>query len=133
MVSALVLRHYGFGVTGVIAAVVLSIAIAYLTGRPPIRRTSARKAVSASFREGMQASVFFLGQVIISNMDILLVKHYFAADVAGLYAVVALVGRVVYMFSWSVISSMFPVSAAAAHQKTSRTVLQSALLLVSGM
>ncbi len=133
IVGALVLLRYGYGVTGVIAAVVLSIAIAYVSARPPIQRTSARKPVSASFREGMQASVFFLGQVIISNMDILLVKHYFAPDVAGLYAVVALVGRVVYMFSWSVISSMFPVSAAAAHQKTSRTVLQSALLLVSGM
>ncbi|PYX40315.1 MAG: hypothetical protein DMG81_06705 [Acidobacteria bacterium] len=132
IVGALLLLHYGFGVTGVIAAVVFSIAIAYATADPPIQRTSERKPVSVSFREGMQASVFFLAQVIISNLDILLVKHYFAPDVAGLYAVVALVGRVVYMFSWSVISSMFPVSAAA-HQKTSRTVLQSALLLVSGM
>ena len=39
------------------------------------------------------------------------------APVAGLYAAVALVGRVVYMFSWSVISSMFPVSAASVHQQ----------------
>jgi hypothetical protein len=81
----------------------------------------------------MQASVFFLGQVIISNLDILLVKHYFPPAIAGLYAVVALVGRVVYMFSWSVISSMFPVSAATSHKRASRTVLESALWLVTGM
>jgi hypothetical protein len=37
------------------------------------------------------------------------------------------------MFSWSVISSMFPVSAATSHQRASRTVLQSALWLVTGM
>ncbi|MGC2195663.1 MAG: oligosaccharide flippase family protein [Terriglobales bacterium] len=134
IVGALVFLQYGFGVSGVIGAVVISIAVAYLTAAPAISESADRaKRVSASFREGVQATVFFLGQVIISNLDILLVKHYFAADVAGLYAVVALVGRVVYMFSWSVISSMFPVSAATVHQKASRTVLRSALWLVTGM
>jgi O-antigen/teichoic acid export membrane protein len=132
--GALFLLDYGFGVTGVIAAVVLSIAIAYITAIPAIGRGADKRIrVSPSFREGMQASVFFVGQVIISNLDILLVKHYFAPDIAGLYAVVALVGRVVYMFSWSVISSMFPVSAATVQKKASRTVLQSALWLVTGM
>jgi O-antigen/teichoic acid export membrane protein len=132
--GALIFLHYGYGVTGVIAAVVISIAVAYVTSRPDVDiRNEDRKEVRAAFREGMQATVFFFGQVIISNMDILLVKHYFAPDVAGLYAAVALVGRVVYMFSWSVISSMFPVSAAASHQATSRTVLRSALLLVTAM
>ena len=132
--GALIFLHYGLGVTGVIAAVVLSIAVAYLTARPGVDLAKEdRTQIHASFREGMQAIVFFCGQVIISNMDILLVKHYFDPSVAGLYAAVALVGRVVYMFSWSVISSMFPVSAAASHQKTSRTVLMSALLLVSAM
>lgn len=134
IVGALFLLRYGFGVTGVIGAVVLSIAIAYISAAPAIERTADKRLrVSPSFREGMQASVFFLGQVIIGNLDILLVKHYFAPDVAGLYAVVALVGRVVYMFSWSVISSMFPVSAATVQKKASRTVLQSALWVVTGM
>jgi len=134
IVGALVLLHYGFGVSGVIGAVVISIAIAYLTACPAVAGTAESRArVGPAFREGMQASIFFLGQVIISNLDILLVKHYFVADVAGLYAVVALVGRVVYMFSWSVISSMFPVSAATVHQRASRTVLHSALWLVAGM
>jgi O-antigen/teichoic acid export membrane protein len=132
--TALVLLHYGWGVTGVIAAVVASIVIAYWAAAPGRKwRVDPRAGIPASFREGMQAIVFFVGQVIISNLDILLVKHYFPAAVAGLYAAVALVGRVVYMFSWSVISSMFPVSAASAHQQASRTVLKSALWLVAGM
>src|ERR1700751_3062627 len=132
--GALIFLHYGFGVTGVIGAVVLSIAIAYVTAVPSVDlATEDRTQIRASFREGMQATVFFCGQVIISNMDILLVKHYFDPAVAGLYAAVALVGRVLYIFSWSVISSMFPVSAATSHQKTSRTVLKSALGLVTVM
>jgi O-antigen/teichoic acid export membrane protein len=132
--GTLLLLHYQWGVTGVIASVVASIAIAYAAASPA-KDVSAdlRDGIPASFREGMQAIVFFVGQVVISNLDILLVKHYFPAAVAGLYAAVALVGRVVYMFSWSVISSMFPVSAASAHRQASRAVLKSAVLLVTGM
>jgi O-antigen/teichoic acid export membrane protein len=131
IIGALVLLHYGLGVTGVIAAVVASIAIAYATAGPSLKLTvDSTRREHASFREGMQAIVFFVGQVIISNLDILLVKHYFVAEVAGLYAAVALVGRVVYMASWSIISSMFPVSAAIVHKRTSQTVLSSALWLV---
>src|ERR1700675_1925535 len=98
IVGAFVLLHYGLGVTGVIAAVVASIAVAYLAADPRLKLTvKAGVQERASFREGMQAIVFFVGQVIISNLDILLVKHYFVAEVAGVYAAVALFGRVVYM------------------------------------
>ena len=134
IIGAVVLLHYGFGVSGVIAAVVGSIAVAYLAADPGVslvNRGSLRGR--ASFREGMQAIVFFCGQVIISNLDILFVKHYFAAAAAGQYAAVALVGRVVYMFSWSVISSMFPVSAASTKRTTSRAVLKTALWVVASM
>jgi len=134
IVGAVVLLHYGFGVSGVIAAVVGSIAVAYLAAVPGVSlNTIANHQSRASFREGMQAIVFFCGQVIISNLDILFVKHYFIADVAGQYAAVALVGRVVYMFSWSVISSMFPVSAASTKRTSSRTVLKTALWVVASM
>jgi O-antigen/teichoic acid export membrane protein len=132
--GTLLLLYYGWGVTGVIASVVASIVVAYAAASPTKNaRADLRGGIPASFREGMQAIVFFVGQVIISNLDILLVKHYFPAAVAGLYAAVALVGRVVYMFSWSVVSSMFPVSAASAHRQASRSVLKSALALVTGM
>jgi O-antigen/teichoic acid export membrane protein len=134
IVGAVALLHYGFGVTGVIGAVVASIAVAYLSAIPAVSLvTTAPLLARASFREGMQAIVFFCGQVIISNLDILFVKHYFAPDVAGQYAAVALVGRVVYMFSWSVISSMFPVSAASTRRTSSRAVLKTALWVVACM
>ncbi len=59
----------------------------------------------------VQAIVFFVGQVIISNIDILMVKHFFPPDLAGLYAAIALVGRLLYFGAWSIVSAMFPVSA----------------------
>ena len=129
--GALVLLHYGYGVTGVIVAVVASVMMAYLAGAPrPSLHVAARPGLPASFSEGMQAIVFFVGQVIINNIDIVLVKHFFPGAMAGLYAAIALVGRVVYMLSWSVVSSMFPVSAGSSQERSGRTVLSTALLLV---
>jgi len=128
---AVVLVFYGLGVSGVIFAVALSILVAYLAAIPDASyRVSSAAGASASFGEGMQAGAFFIGQVIISNLDILLVKHYFEPNLAGIYAGVALVGRVVYMLSWSVVSSMFPVSASSSHERTGQFALRTGLLLV---
>ena len=129
--GALLLLHYGYGVSGVIAAVAASVVVAYVAGSPrPAFQVSPRVGLPASFGEGMQAIVFFIGQVIINNIDIVLVKHFFPAGLAGLYAAIALVGRVVYMLSWSVVSSMFPVSAGSSQERSGRAVLSTALLLV---
>ncbi|MFL9844627.1 oligosaccharide flippase family protein [Flavobacterium rhizosphaerae] len=49
-----------------------------------------------------------LTQIIINNSDILLVKHYFESEQAGLYASLALIGRVVYFVAWMFVMLMLP-------------------------
>lgn len=49
-----------------------------------------------------------LSQIIINNSDILLVKHYFEAYNAGLYASLALIGRVVYFVAWMFVMILLP-------------------------
>jgi hypothetical protein len=129
--GALLFLHFGMGVTGVMTAVLLSIVAAYIASRPgaPYRAVPGLIEI-APFGEGMQAVLYFIGQVILSNLDILLVKHFFPPSEAGIYAAVALVGRVIFMLSWSVVSSMFPVSASHAPGRGSRSVLYTGLLLV---
>jgi O-antigen/teichoic acid export membrane protein len=133
--GALLFLYFGMGVTGVMVAILLSIIAAYIAGAPgsSYQRAKPGQIKIAPFGEGMQAVLYFIGQVILSNLDILLVKHFFAPALAGIYAAVALVGRVVFMLSWSVVSSMFPVSASNAHPKAGRSVLYTALLLVAGL
>ncbi len=129
--TALVLVSIGFGVMGAVGALTASVVAAYLL--PPIGasfRSRSETCIPASFGEGMQAIVFFVGQVLINNIDILLVKHYFAPDRAGLYAAVALVGRVLYFASWSVVSAMFPISAGAKPKDHNASLLVVPLLLV---
>jgi O-antigen/teichoic acid export membrane protein len=124
-----------YRVEGVVGAMTASVFVAYLVGIPRkhhVTEIPGAKLVAGA-GEGLQAATFFVGQVIINNLDIILVKHFFDSTQAGVYAAVALVGRVVYMLSWSVVSSMFPFSAGARSEKDSRAVLSIALLLVAGI
>lgn len=49
-----------------------------------------------------------LTQIIINNSDILLVKHFFDAYQAGLYASLALIGRIVYFIAWMFVMLLLP-------------------------
>lgn len=125
----------GFGVQGVIAANAGAVAIAYLAIAPKLTaRAMNPLRLSYALRETFQAMVFFSGQVLINNCDIVLVKHFFAAKEAGIYAAVAMVGRVIFAFSSSVVNSMFPLVAGTRHEERKDIkVIATSLLLVLGI
>ena len=114
LVGVFVLVPVGMGVKGAVLASVLAVIVSYFVAIPsPAIGSHSLAGISISFREQLQAVVFFCGQTVINNFDIVLVKHFFPPDEAGLYAAVALVGRLVNMCAWSVVNTMFPVSAGA--------------------
>ncbi|HWR36464.1 MAG TPA: oligosaccharide flippase family protein [Clostridia bacterium] len=128
---AVLLVLLGYGVLGAVAAIALSVALAYFVPSVgPALEGPAKAGIPASFREGMQAITFFVGQVIINNIDIVMVKHFFPPQEAGVYAAIALVGRVLYFASWSIVSAMFPISAGA-KTESSHTVLIIPLLFIT--
>lgn len=139
LVSALLLVSFGYSVFGAVGAISASVIAAYLFTRVRFANNEkldtdfAPAAFRMYFREGMQAIVFFIGQVVINNIDILLVKYYFAPEDAGLYAAVALFGRLLYFACWSIVSAMFPVSAAAPRDAAPARVLRTPLFLVGGL
>ena len=53
-------------------------------------------------------SVYELSQILINNCDVILVKHYFDDYNAGIYASIALIGRMVYFGTWSIVTILFP-------------------------
>ena len=132
LIVAVALVWFGLGVVGAVAGISVSVIVAYfLPADDKELRTAPLPGMRAPFREALQAIIFFVGQVIINNVDILLVKHYFTAQQAGLYAAIALVGRLLYFASWSVTSAMFPVSAGEKVEEDSRRVLVVPLMFVT--
>jgi O-antigen/teichoic acid export membrane protein len=133
--GSLLLIELGFGVPGVIAANAGAVAVAYLAAAPKLAVAIPHDLhIPDAFREALQAIVFFAGQVLINNCDIVLVKHFFPPTTAGLYAAVALVGRVIFAFSSAVVNTMFPLVAGTRDEdRKGGSVLRTSLLLVVGI
>lgn len=130
--GAYLLIRYGLGVEGAVLASVIAVIASYFLAKPsPGLQSFRARRFPIAFGEGLQAIVFFSGQVVINNFDIVLVKHFFSSDEAGIYAAVSLVGRLVNMCAWSVVNTMFPVSAAARQSdREARPVLFMSLSMV---
>jgi O-antigen/teichoic acid export membrane protein len=125
----------GYGVLGAVGAISAAVIAAYFLPRIPAElRVKADVCEPPSFAEAVQAIVFFVGQVIINNIDILLVKHFFPSDPAGVYAAIAQIGRLLYFASWfGIINAMFPVTAAAKDESRKAHGVGLPLLLVFGV
>jgi O-antigen/teichoic acid export membrane protein len=125
----------GYGVLGAVGAISASVIVACFIPRIPAQlRVKAGTAEPPSYAEAVQAIVFFVGQVIINNIDILLVKHFFPSDPAGVYAAISQIGRLLYFASWfGVVNAMFPVAAAASPEHKKAHGIGLPLLLVLGL
>lgn len=98
-------------------AVSSAIAISFVAGVFPLKKLRFKKSAQAmlSAQENKVILQFFvltacyeLTQIICNNSDILLVKHYFPSYDAGLYASLALIGRVVYFVTWMFVMLLLP-------------------------
>jgi len=132
--GSFLLISMGMGVEGVIAANAAAIGVAYFAIAPKLlERVSNPLGFYYAFRETAHAMIFFAGQVLINNSDIVLVKHFFSPSDAGLYAAVAMVGRVIFAFSSAVVNSMFPLVAGTRDdERRDLKVIVTSLLLVLG-
>lgn len=133
--GSLLMILVGTGVTGVIAANAAAEAVSWLAIVPKLApRPPHPVRLDGYSRELLQALVFFAGQVLINNYSIVQVKHYFFALDAGIYAAVAMVGRVMFTLSSAVVNGMFPIVAGTSEEERKRhNVLSLSLLLVLGM
>lgn len=133
--GSLLMVMLGGGVIGVVAANAAAMAVAYFAAAPRLAPpVPSHIHFSYALRESVQALVFFAGQVLINNCDIILVKHFFSPALAGLYAAVAMVGRVIFSFSQAVVNSMFPLVAGTGdEERRDLKVIATSLLLVLGI
>lgn len=111
----------GWSVGGAVLGITLSFVATWIVALsvrrflPPLGElTTSDKATIKAF--AMPVIVVQLSQILINNSDIIIVKRFFAPEEAGLYAALALIGRVVFFATWSVVTTLFPI-VAQKHQK----------------
>ena len=94
----------------------LGILISFFVGLFPIKKglfsiskihvnTDLQRKIRTFF---LITAFYELTQIAINNSDILLVKHYFESYEAGLYASLALIGRVVFFVAWMFVIILLP-------------------------
>lgn len=104
----------GMSVFGAVAAILLSSIIPFLLSFLPIRFVfqTTRENITIKTKEllyyGVPSALCILALNSLITADILMVKHLFVADKAGLYAGLSLIGRVIFFFTAPIGMVMFP-------------------------
>lgn len=139
LVAGIGLVALGFAVNGAVAGLTLSfigtwiVALQARKGLPKAQAMTA-KARRAVLLFAWPVGMALIGQILINNSDILIVKRFFEPETAGQYAALALIGRIVFFATWSVVTALFPI-VAQRHQRgeAHRSLLYVSLGLVLGV
>jgi polysaccharide pyruvyl transferase CsaB len=121
LVVAILLVLLGFAVNGAVVALSLSFAATWWVARQvraglPEKGEFPETERKALLRFVIPVVTALISQILINNSDILIVKHYFESEAAGHYAALALIGRIVFFATMSVVTMLFPI-VAQKHQK----------------
>lgn len=104
----------GFKVAGALWSYALSELIAYLVTFIPLRFILSFRAktpqieVGKIIAYGMPAAISSFGLTSLFTIDIILVKHFFDSEMAGIYAGVSLIGKIVFFLTGPIVTVMFP-------------------------
>ncbi|MEM7330705.1 MAG: oligosaccharide flippase family protein [Chloroflexota bacterium] len=121
LIIAILFVWIGWSVNGAVGGITLSFVATWLVARkakinlPQPRPLSKKQKRTIALFAG-PVIIAHLSQILINNSDILIVKRFFEAEEAGLYAALALIGRIVFFATWSVVTVLFPI-VAQKHQK----------------
>lgn len=115
----ILLVKLGWGVSGALLAVVVATALSYLVSFPALQRSLSsikkdKTPADYSFNKkeiinySRPAFLTSLLLVFALAIDVILVKHYFSAEEAGIYAAISNIGKIIAYATTPIISVMFP-------------------------
>lgn len=128
----------GYSVFGAMAGMVSAAFVAYIISFIPIRSVfkvpsgNTKLQTTDVLKFAAPSALVFFSLTSFTTIDIVLVKHFFPPDEAGLYAGLSLIGRVIFFFSAPVNMVLLPLFTQK-HTKdelSGRTVLFSLLLIL---
>lgn len=116
LLVSILLVALGLSVNGAVIGISLSFVFTWWVARSAVTVVDTEENISKEVRLELLAFaapvlVSQLGQILINNSDVILVKRFFEASEAGRYAALALIGRIVFFATWSVVTTMFPIVA----------------------
>ena len=116
LAAGVLLVYLGFSVNGAIIGIVLGVSLAYGASFIPLRSfiiQHDKEAVQLGkiARYSLPVFISLLCLTAYYNVDIIIVKHFFHEYQAGIYAGLAILGKVVLFASLAISQVMFPIVA----------------------
>lgn len=118
LLIGVILIKIGLGVSGAMLGMILATAIIYFVSLLPLNKLLKtrddnkaeefdfeRKEIVAYTIPALISSTFLM---VALNMDIILVKHYFDPETAGIYAAVSTIAKIILYATGPIVSVMFP-------------------------
>lgn len=104
----------GLGVIGVLLAFILTYVTQYLLAFLPLRFIFQIKTketvvgIGKIFAYAAPSAMAMLGLTLFITTDMLLVKHFYSSQEAGIYAGMSLLGKIIFFFSAPISTVLFP-------------------------
>lgn len=144
LIFGIILVTIGFGVNGALGAVAIGSAIALFVSFIPLRSYLSRDKTDKTDFKTKEVFLYSLPTILAmfcfavpANFDVIIAKHVFAQQTAGLYSAVSVLGKIILFIPLAVAVVMFPnVSKMHAEQKNTNRLLHICLLytvIVSGL
>lgn len=108
--------YLGWGTIGAVAGLSLSFVATWIASLRAGRNLPSAAPLSMKVQKSLVSytggvAIAYLSQIIITNSDLIIVKHFYPAETAGEYAALSLIGRVVFFATWAITTALFPIVA----------------------
>ncbi len=113
----LIVLHYGFGLSGLMLILTIAYVMVYLLTFPfiwkifQVNQKDVKLNRGEIYRYSSGAFLTFLFIVIIFNLDMIFAKHFFSPFVAGQYAALATLGKIVFYITGPIGIVLLPIVA----------------------
>src|SRR3989344_6548750 len=135
-IIGILLVFIGLGVLGAIFGIVISYVLAFIFGFLVIKKyykiNKKELDTKRIYKYSWPVFIVLLTLTLFYSLDVIFVKHYFDELTAGYYAAFAILGRIAFFASFSIVFVLFP-KVVERHElgKSNISLLKKALLLVT--
>jgi len=135
---AVLLVFIGLGIYGAILGLLLSVLIAFLVSIFFIndivksKKIKTKTSGMADYSKPILSAIFVV--IFMMSIDIILAKRFFSSELAGKYAVVSMLGKIIFFGTYAVGKAMFPIASENYESgKDSAKVFKTSMKLVVGL
>lgn len=138
LLIAVVFVYLGFGVFGAMYGTIFSVLIGFIVSFEFNGKILKSKEKKADFEEARLESVpYFISMFVILlvfGIDVILAKRFFSAEKAGQYAVLSMLGKMIYFGTMSISKVMFPLSSEKHdNNENSLTIFKKTFFVITGL